>query len=180
MNLAFLGGITLIALLVIIMIIFLLLKDTSSKTDNSKKYNSVVEVVNLNDLTFPKKIGEMDNTSLSKACKFVFDSYKAIDYKNKSANSMDKQEWHTWQVSMLLAFLKVYPAFFIPFDKNLFHNVILNLSDSQVENEMRKIFRKYKYNTNIEKNRDELSKDIMWSGREVSMILYSIMSNKRY
>jgi hypothetical protein len=180
MNLLFLGVIIVVALLIIIVIIFLLLKDTSTKTNNLEKYNSVVEVVNLNDLTFPKKIGEMDNTSLSKACKFVFDSYKAIDYKNKSANSLDKIEWHTWQVSMLLSFLKVYPAFFIPYDKDLFHNVILNLSDSQIENEMKKIFRKYKYNTNVEKNRDELSKDIMWAGREVSIILYSIMSNKRY
>jgi hypothetical protein len=180
MNLAFLGGILLIALLTIIIIIFLLLKDTTSNKTNNFKKNNSVEVITLRDLNFPKKIEVMDYTSLSNACKFIFDSYKAIDYKNKSANSLDKIEWHTWQVSMLIAFLKVYPAYFIPYNKELFHNVILNLSDSQIENDMKKIFRKYKYNINIEKNRDELSKDIMWTGREVSIILYSIMSNKRY
>jgi hypothetical protein len=179
MSLLFLGAIIIIVLLIIV-IIFLLLKETKPKTNNLEKYNTVVEIVTLNDLTFPKKIAEMNYAALSNTCKFIFDSYKALDYKNKSPNSLDKIEWHTWQVSMLLAFLKIYQDFFLPHDKNLFHNVFLELNDKQIENEMKKIFKKYKYNANINKNRDELSKDIMWTGREVSIILYSFMFNKRY
>lgn len=42
----------------------------------------------------------MNGMILSKACKVIVESYKALDYVNKMPNAMDKIEWHTWQVSI--------------------------------------------------------------------------------
>ena len=122
----------------------------------------------------------MEYSSLSNACKSIFDSYKAVDYVNKSGHSLDKMEWHTWQISILLAFLRVYQEFVIPYEKNIFHEIILNFNNSQIEMEMQKILKKYNDMVNIEKTRDDLSKDVIWTGKEVSIILYSIMNNKKY
>ena len=57
--------------------------------------------------------------------------------------------------------------------------MILNLSNELKEKEMQKIFRKYINHVNVEKNRDELSKEIIWTAREVSVILFNILKNQK-
>ena len=71
--------------------------------------------------------------------------------------------------------IKVDKDLIPPYDITLFNKMILSLSSEVIEREMQKIFRKYVNHVNIEKNRDELSKEIIWTAREVSLILYSIL-----
>lgn len=171
-----------LVILLIIIVIFILMNDNSSNKskNNSNKTTESNSKIFIKDIEFPKSIEQMSHTSLSQITKGMFDSYNALDYSNKSGNALEKAEWHSWQVSILLVFLKVYQEFFVPYDKKIFHSSILNLSEEVLKNEIQKIFRKYKNNVNIKKSRDTLSNEIIWSPREVSIILYSIMNNKKY
>ena len=121
----------------------------------------------------------MNSYSLFQACKIITDSYVALNYVNKPASALDKIEWHSWQVTLLIQFLKVHKDFILPYDTKLFNSMILNLSNGLKEKEMQKIFRKYINHVNIEKNRDELSKEIIWTAREVSVILFNILKNQK-
>ena len=172
----FLLLVTIFVVLVIGVLIFSLFKSEGKKIN----INSNGETITLKNLKLPKRITRMDYSFLSSTCKIIFDSYKALDYCNKSSNAFDKMEWHTWQVSILIAFLSVYERFVIPYDKNIFHSVILDLTDSEIDNEMQNIFEKYYYKVNIDRSRDDLSRDIIWTAWEVSIILYCIMNNKKY
>ena len=133
----------------------------------------------MEDLIVPKKIEEMNSYSLYQACKIITESYISLDYVNKPASFLDKIEWHSWQVSILIQFSKVDKDLVPPYDVTLFNKMILGLSKDVVEREMQKIFRKYVNHVNIEKNRDELSKEIIWTAREVSLILYTILKNTK-
>ncbi len=179
MNMFFLIIAALVVLLVVVVIVILI------KGDNSKPKNTINKIdinskISIKDIEFPKNIVDMSSSSLSQIVKSLFDTYKALGYSNKSGNALEKQEWHSWQVSMLLVFLKVYQNFFVPHEKDIFHSSILNLDNEQMQNDMQKIFRKYVNNVNPKKSRDALSNEVIWSAREVSLILYSIMSNKKY
>lgn len=179
MNMFFLIIAALVILLVIVVIVILI------KGDNSKPKNVTSRVdtnskIAINDIEFPKNIVQMSSSSLSQIVKSLFDTYKSLGYSHKSGNALEKQEWHSWQVSILLVFLKVYQNFFVPHEKDIFHSSILNLDNEQMQNDMQKIFRKYINNVNPKKSRDALSNELIWSAREVSLILYSIMSNKKY
>ena len=178
MNMFFLVIVALIVLLVVV-IIFILLKGDNKSKNNVSKIDTNAKIA-ISSIEFPKNIEQMSSSSLSQIVKSLFDTYKALGYSNKSGNALEKQEWHSWQVSMLLVFLKVYQNFFVPHEKNIFHSSILNLDNEQMENDMQKIFRKYINNVNPKKSRDALSNEVIWSAREVSLILYSIMSNKKY
>ena len=133
----------------------------------------------MEDLIVPKKIEEMNSYSLYQACKIITESYISLDYVNKPASFLDKIEWHSWQVSILIQFSKVDKDLVPPYDVTLFNKMILSLSKDVIEREMQKIFRKYVNHVNIEKNRDELSKEIIWTAREVSLILYAILKNTK-
>ncbi len=179
MNMFFLIIAALVVLLVVVVIV-ILIKGDSNKPKSTANKIDLNSKISIKDIEFPKNIVEMSSSSLSQIVKGLFDTYKSLGYANKSGNALEKQEWHSWQVSMLLVFLKVYQNFFVSHEKNIFHSSILNLDNDQMENDMQKIFRKYVNNVNPKKSRDALSNEIIWSAREVSLILYSIMSNKKY
>ena len=46
-----------------------------------------------------------------------------------------------------------------------------------MDQEIQRVIKKYSENVNIQKDRDSLSKDVIWSVRDVSIILYEIMYN---
>ena len=120
----------------------------------------------------PKKIAHMNNHSLFQAAKTVFDSFKSLDYASKSSSALDKVEWHTWQVSLLIAILQTQKGTFVPQDDSLFHNTIVSLDTPKLTSLVQKIIDKYINNINISKSRDDLSKDIFWSSKEVSILFY--------
>ena len=180
MSMALIGFISLIVVS-LLFILYYLLSMTNNKPkkigNEFQKNKSISTVADLNSIEFPKNIEHMKFDSLSKATKVIFDSYKALNYVNKLPSSLDKIEWHTWQVSIILRYLKSKNKIFITND-NIFHSVILELSESQIDLELQKIYNKYLNNVNIKKSRDDLSKDIIWSAREVSIILYKIINSK--
>lgn len=174
-------GFMIVGVFLIVILIYLLsmnksMKKSTKKTNIQKNKISLLSL-DIDDIQFPKNIENMDLNSLFKASKSIFDSYKALDYLNKSSSAMDKMEWHSWQLSILLYFLKKRNNLFIS-EKNdkLFHGVILQLNETQINQELQRIYRKYPENVDIYKNRDELSNDVMWTARDVSIILYKIIN----
>ena len=175
MNLMFL----VIGLVVLLIVVILIPTSLGSKKNKKSSENINNSEIKINDLILPIKIEQMNPYSLFQACKIITDSYVALNYVNKPASALDKIEWHSWQVTLLIQFLKVHKDFILPYDTKLFNSMILNLSNGLKEKEMQKIFRKYINHVNIEKNRDELSKEILWTAREVSIILFNILKNQK-
>lgn len=176
MNMMFL----LIGLVFLLIVVILIPTSLDSKKNNKRSSENINNSeIKINELILPKKIEQMNSYSLFQACKIITDSYVSLNYVNKPASALDKIEWHSWQVSLLIQFLKVQKDFILPYDTKLFNIVILNFSNEVKEKEMQRIFRKYINHVNIEKNRDELSREIIWTAREVSVILFNILKNQK-
>ena len=78
---------------------------------------------------------------------------------------------------LILNFIKKDNSFFVSDDNyDLFHEVILELDKVQINHELQRIYKKYSENVNIYKNRDELSNDVIWTARDVSILLYTIIN----
>jgi hypothetical protein len=179
MSIALTIFIIIVILLVIILIYLLSVNKNITAGTNKKlvKNNTNLLIIDLDNIQFPKNIENMNSDALFKASKMIFDSHCSLDYSNKLPSSLDKIEWHTWQVSILLRFLKSKNKFFISnTNDKIFHDVILTLSETQMDQDMQRIYRKYLENVNIHKNRDDLSKDVIWAARDVSIILYRIIN----
>lgn len=161
------GIIIVISLLVIIFTINSKKENTKKSGKNKNKTSSLI----VNDIMLPKKIRQMDQYTLSKAAKHVFESFKSLDYASKSPSKLDKVEWHTWQVSLLLAMIKSNKGFFVPDNDSFFHEVILTDKSSLIQS-TQKIIDKFNSNINVNRSRDELSHDISWSSKEVSILFY--------
>jgi len=166
--------IILILIVAISLIVILLNMNSGNKNVNKKKKieKNIPSVLVVKNIVLPMKISQMDYFTLSKAGNQVFESFKALDYVNKPSSKLDKVEWHTWQVSLLMAILKANNGFFIPNDDSLFHKVILSSNKDSIVQSTQKIINKYNNTIDINKSRDELSHDIVWSSKEVSILFY--------
>ena len=167
-------GVIIIMISLLIILFYLL-----SINKNTKKISTEENIKNIdiNSIMFPKNIENLNAESLQNASKVIFESYKSLGYVNKLPSSLDKIEWHTWQVSILLVFLRNKTKILI-LEKNeyIFNNVILELNEATKNKELQKIYNKYLNRVNIYKNRDNLSRDVIWTAREVSIIFYKIIN----
>lgn len=179
MNVYLIGFIVIVAIL-LTLLFYLIMNTKGNEKTQKTSYKNLSNNINnsriyLYELNFPKNIESMNGMILSKACKVIVESYKALDYVNKMPNAMDKIEWHTWQVSILLYALKTNGVT-LAFDINkIFHESILKAPEEQKEQDIQRILRKYKDRASIEKSRDELSRDVIWTARDVSIILLELL-----
>ena len=177
MNIYLIGFIVIVAILLTLLFYLIMNTKGNEKTQKTSFKNSSnnSSKIDVEELSFPKNIESMNGMILSKACKVIVESYKALDYVNKMPNAMDKIEWHTWQVSILLYALKTNGVT-LAFDINkIFHESILKAPEEQKEQDIQRILRKYKDRASIEKSRDELSRDVIWTARDVSIILLELL-----
>ena len=177
MNIYLIGFIVIVAILLTLLFYLIMNIKGNEKTQKTSFKNSSnnSSKIDVEELSFPKNIESMNTIILNKACKVITDSYKALDYANKMPNAMDKIEWHTWQVSILLYALKTNGINLAVDADGLFHESILKTPEEQKKQDIQRILRKYKDRASIEKSRDELSRDVIWTARDVSIILLELL-----
>ncbi|XPV67703.1 MAG: hypothetical protein ACNI25_10290 [Halarcobacter sp.] len=172
-------------LFVVVLIVFFILLKKNKKSVNKKSYvvkNTPIDIPMPSSigLWLPKNIEDISKYNLRGIVKKVYDAYTVFDYKNMSLNSLDKKEWHTWQVSLVLMLFKYDEEFFIPNQEEVFHDFLLKADKNSIKSLMNGILRKYKTNVDINASKDFLSKEYIWSNREISIIFYFLANYKKY
>lgn len=170
-----------ILLLVIILMLVSRNKPAAKKRSSSGSMNRY-EKIELPKIYFqlPSKIESMGTGQLKDIGKKVFESFMVFDYKDVDLFQLDKKEWHTWQVSILLMIYKRDEELFIARPQDKFHNFLLNASENEVKGMMKSILKKYENYVNISNSRDELSKDVIWTNKDVSIIFFFLTNYKSY
>lgn len=181
MNLMFFGFIFFIILLILIVGYLLLKKDSNCSNETIvPPQEDEKEKVNISHLPIPSKIEDFNSLMLIKASSKIFDIFKAVDYANRSEHSLNKIEWHAWQVSILLYLLKMDYDLNVEVSKNNFHPFIYKLDKKEFMQKVDEILEKYLYDVDISQTKDELCKDMILSGREISILFFFILNKKRF
>lgn len=194
MNLVLIATIVILLLIICIVLLIILLKrnDTSKvieefveKEDELKnvqeeknKVTIIEKTSPISKLKFPRRIELLADHLLLQACINIFETFKALEYAKKNDFVLNNYEWHSWQISLLLSFIQREEHIFIPHTKNLFHKVIVDKPLITIKRDFEGLIDKYQNSVNIHKSRDELSKDLIWSAKEVSVIFYYMLNMK--
>lgn len=168
-------------------LIFVLLKKKVSKIDDidydKKEYvNSLKSRGNLSSITLlalPVEVESLSNIQVRDISRKILRIYESLDYKNNNDEYI-KDSWHSWQVSILLSLYKRDMELFIPNQANIFKDEIVDQSESSLKELISKILNKYKNEVKINLNKEILSKNRIWNGEEVSIILYFLSKYKNF
>lgn len=178
---------SLIAILLFVLIAILLKKrnKSSEKEENFDKEEYVKSLVsqrglvNITILTLPNEVEALSNNQVRDISRKILRIFESLEYKKNSVEYA-KNSWHSWQVSILLSLYKREMELFIPNKKDVFKDDILDQSESSLKDVMGKILTKYKREVKIHLNKEILSKNRIWSGEEVSLILYFLSKYKNF
>lgn len=140
------------------------------------KKHKLKQHIYIESISLPLKIEEMDISKVIDIVKKIFHTFSILELKHLSETELDKKEWHTWQISILLKLYKLRREFFIVNKKEVFHPIILQLDKESLHSFMQTILLKYKNYVNINKTKDFLSKEIIWSNKEISILFYFLSS----
>lgn len=180
-NIAIILVILVIVILLLIVVITLLNKKQPSTTVVQKKeVDRYVPLPSSIGLFLPPAIEKIGKREIPDIVRKIFDSYKYFDYQKMSIDELDKKEWHTWQVSLVLLMFKYDEEFFIPNQEGLFHPFLINSTQNDIKSLMNGILKKYKNYVDLNFTKDALSKDYIWSNKDISIIFYFLANYKNY
>ncbi|RXJ67727.1 hypothetical protein CRV08_10185 [Halarcobacter ebronensis] len=175
------------AILILVLVAIAILISNGSKKSSSvtkKRTNSKtsfrVPMPKTYSLYVPPAIEKMGTSLLKEISRKIFDSYKTFNYKDKRVSELDAKEWHSWQVSILLAVFKRSEDILVYDQETLFHKFILDSDENDIKRLMTGIIKKYEAYVDFHAQKDDLCKHYIWSSREVSVIFYFLANYKDY
>jgi len=181
--------VVLLSLIVILLLILTitLLKNRKKESDDSLEskeelVNSLKNAsnsYNIRVFSLPEEIEKLSNKQIRDITKKIFRVFEALDYKN-SNHDYNSNTWHSWQVGLLLAMYKRDLELFIPNKEHLFKDEVIDQSESSLRDLMNKVLIKYKSEVKVTLGKERLSKNLIWSGQEVSIILYFLSRYKYF
>ena len=129
------------------------------------------DVLSIEDIHFPEPIEKMTEFLISSICRKIYDVYVKFDYINANEEQLLEKQWHTWQISMLLKLYKYNMEFYIPNREHVFPPSIASLDLDSLDGLMHDLLIKYKNSVRITMKKDDLCKELIWSVRDVTILL---------
>ena len=177
--LSFLGLIAFLIVVLLIIVLNLNKKEPVKKASYKSANNSQRVLISMQHIDLPKGIEKIPKEQLSGIVSKMLRVYEKLEY-NQNVHDFSKAQWHTWQVSMILKMYKSGLDLFISNPDRIFPKDFLQKSDKDLRNIMNDIMVKYKRDVEIHRNRDFLSRDIRWSGRDVGIIFYFLSKYQNF
>lgn len=169
------GIIGLVVLLIIVLIILISSFSSNDKKAPVKKtvytQNEPMRLTHIQAMELPKHIESISKREIPGIVSKILRVYEKLDYlTNKS--EFNKAQWHTWQVSLMLKLYKTGQGLYIPRPDAIFPPELVQRSDKDLRQLMNDVLNKYKRDVQPHRNRDFLSREVIWTGRDVAIIFY--------
>ena len=128
--------------------------------------------VDINDITLPKIIEDLDIAIIKSMAKEEISTYKSLGYKDKSLGALEVNTYHSFQIGVLLRYYKLDLDLFIPNKQEIFSRFILNHSRESLQDKIFEIV--YRYDTTVPKqpNAVNLTTQLKWSPLDAGYLLY--------
>lgn len=187
MNMLIIAGLLIVIVILVLVIVLLMMnkgqgKKKTSKATRKKGSSYASFNVSLPQMftPLPKAVEQIPSAELLGIGKKIFDAYKVFNYPKKSLPELEKKEWHSWQVSILLQIYKNKDELFIPVPQEKFHEFLLKASENDVKSMMTSVIKKYENYVKVNKTKDELCRDVRWTVKDVSVIFYFLTNYRNY
>ncbi len=179
-NILIIFGISIVVALLLTVLIVLINKGKKTVEKKVLFENKKIPMPSVDGLHFHSGIEKINRQELLGIVRKIFISYRYFDYKSMSMDELDKKEWHSWQISMLIRLFYYDEEFFIPDQGEIFPDFLAESDEDKIKDFMNSILKKYENYVNANKTKDELCKDYIWSNKDISVIFCFLTNYKHY
>ena len=151
-------------------------------SSDSKRSDSSLDLdkykIDLKLVKLPEEVVMLTNKVVLEEGKSIYSTFRAIDYKINRKRYNDN-EWNSWEVSLLLDMYNRNLDFNFSDINEVLSNDVLTISMEDLSTAVKGLVRKYETNVNMENGKLLLQRQKIWSGKEVSIILYYLNKFKK-
>lgn len=165
------GIIGLVVLLIIVIIIIIATFSGGNKKTAPKtvRKNEPLRLVHIQSIELPKQVESISKREIHGIVSKILRVYEKLDYNTNKGEFM-KAQWHTWQVSLIMKLYKAGQGLHVYNPEKIFPVELLQRSDKDLRQLVNDILNKYKRDVDPHRNRDFLSREVIWSGRDVAIL----------
>jgi len=137
------------------------------------------EKMSIEDISLPSTIINIDNERIRDMIKEEVSTFKALDYRNKPLEQIKAKEYHSYQIGILLKYLKGDNVYAITNIDTVLPTFVLGTTKRQLHTKVFDVV--YRYDIGVDKDSkiDELKKEIKWTPLDAAYLLYYLSLTER-
>jgi len=144
-----------------------------------KKRRFDPEKMSAEDIELPRVFKTIEKDELRLLIKEEIDLFKTLDYKNKPDDQLKDPEYHSWQVGLLLKFIKEEMVYLYDAIDDILPSKTVYITKKNLHIKVFDIV--YRYDNSVDKEfiKEELLQDIKWNAQEIAYLLKYITIEDR-
>ena len=148
-----------------------LLQKVAKVAPRLKKRTFDPEAMSIEDIALPNALMELDIEQVKKMIESEVSTFKSLGYKNKTLENLKVMEYHSFQIGLMLRFIKEERVFLIPQLDEINPSFINGATKSQLHKKVFDIV--YRYDLGVDKNKSlvNLEQENKWTPQEAGYLL---------
>jgi len=136
-----------------------------------KKRTFDPEAMSIEDISLPNALMNLDPEDIKNMIEKEVATFKSLGYYNKTLDQLKINEYHSYQVGMMLRYIKEERVFLIADIEELIPSFIMGATRQQLHIKVFDIVYRYDLGVNKAMSLEELEKEIKWTPREAAYLL---------
>ncbi|MBI3873565.1 MAG: hypothetical protein HY307_00855 [Arcobacter sp.] len=143
-----------------------------SRENKERKKRKPIDYVQLEKLELPMEIANMDKNTTKEFLKDEFSIYSSLKFKSADLKTLTEKNYHSYQIGIMIQFIKQNVEFFVADTKNVFPPLMLQHNENTIKLNVGDIVEKYSQNVSKYDKQDALRKQTIWTPMEATFLLY--------
>jgi len=148
-----------------------LIKKVEQIAPRLKKRTFDPEAMSIEDISLPNSLMELGIEDIKNMIEKEVTTFKSLDYKNKTLDQLKINEYHSYQLGIMLRFIKEERVFLIAKIDELIPSFIMGATRNQLHIKVFDIVYRYDLAVNKGMSTSQLEKEIKWTPREAAYLL---------
>jgi hypothetical protein len=142
------------------------------KLNKLKKRDYDPELIDIEDISMPIVFKSLDMTITNFEAKSELKSYKSLCYRFRTLSELEVNEYHAYQIGILLNAIKLEIDLKIDKPNDYFSPDILKLSTHTIQGKVFNLIKKYDKQVKKTLSENMLKKELLFTPIEASYLLY--------
>lgn len=145
-----------------------------------KKRRFDPEKMTIDDIILPEAINDIDPDKIRDMIKNEVNTYKALGYKDKPLEQLKVQEYHSYQIGLMLKYIKEERLYLIPQPQNVLPSYALNITKRQLHVKVFDVVYRYVNAVNKEQGEEKLKNELKWSPLDAAYLLCYLNTEEKW
>ena len=136
-----------------------------------KKRTFDPEAMSIEDISLPNALMGLDIEDIKNMIEKEVATFKSLGYINKTLDQLKINEYHSYQIGIMLRYIKEERVFLISNIEKIIPNFIMGATRKQLHIKVFDIVYRFDLAVNKNMSLEELEKEIKWTSREAGYLL---------